>query len=115
LAALVALVTFLLYLRSLQNDFVNWDDPVYIINNPHIRSFNLTFFKWAFFAFYASNWHPLTWISHALDLAVWGLNPLGHHLINNIFHSFNTMIVVFLVIRLMEISKKTARKDATSE
>ena len=55
-----------------------------------------------------SYWHPLTWISHALDYAVWGLNPLGHHLTNIIFHAVNTFVVVFLMIRLLETRKEPA-------
>ena len=47
-------------------------------------------------------WHPLTYLSHALDFAVWGLNPMGHHLTNNILHAVNTFLVVLLVVRLME-------------
>jgi tetratricopeptide (TPR) repeat protein len=115
LAAVVSLLTFLVYLKSLQNEFVNWDDPAYVVHNPYIRSFDLPFFKWAFFDFYKSNWHPLTWISHALDYAIWGLNPLGHHLTNNILHALCTFIVVFLVIRLMEVFKKTAGRHGSSQ
>ena len=102
LAASVSLITFLVYLASLRNEFVEWDDRKYIFDNPYIRSFNLTFLKRAFFGFYAANWHPLTWISHALDYALWGLNPLGHHLTNNILHAVNTFLVVVLVARLLE-------------
>ena len=105
LAAAVAFLTFFNYLSSLQNEFVEWDDSRYVFENPHIRSFDLTFLKWAFFDFYAANWHPLTWISHSLDYALWGLNPLGHHLTNNILHSVNTLLVVVLVVRLVEASK----------
>ncbi len=99
LAAAISLSTFAVYLLSLRNGFVEWDDSTYILENPFIRSFNPSFLKWAFFHFYASNWHPLTWISHALDYAVWGLNPLGHHLTNNILHAANTFVVVLLVTR----------------
>ena len=102
LAFAASLLTFLVYLPALQNDFVNWDDSQYIYENLQIRSFDLTFFRWAFFDFYAANWHPLTWISHALDYAIWGLNPLGHHLTNNILHAANTFVVVLLAARLME-------------
>jgi tetratricopeptide (TPR) repeat protein len=102
LAASVSLLTFAVYLSSLQNEFVNWDDGTYIVDNPFIHSLNGALLKWAFFDFYASNWHPLTWISHALDYAVWGLNPLGHHLTNNILHAANTFLVVLLVAKLME-------------
>jgi protein O-mannosyl-transferase len=104
LAASVALATFLVYLPALQNELiVNRDDGVYIIYNTHIRSLDMTFFKWAFTDFYESYLHPLTWISHAVDYAIWGLNPLGHHLTNIILHAVNTFAVVFLIIRLLEV------------
>jgi len=109
LAGSVSLVTFILYLTALRNDFVEWDDNMYVFENPHIRSLNPSFFLWAFSTFYAGNWHPLTWISHALDYAVWGLNPLGHHLTNILLHAVNAFLVVVLVLRLME-----ARKPASS-
>jgi len=109
LAGLVALITFAAYLSSLQNEFVAWDDNEYIFENPYIRSFDLSFFKWAFFDFYAANWHPLTWISHALDYAVWGLNPLGHHITNNILHAVNTFLVVLLVTKLIEAAVDNSR------
>ncbi len=102
LAILVGIITFLVFLPSLQNNFVEWDDSQYVFENPHIRSFDLNLFRWAFFDFYASNWHPLTWISHALDYAIWGLNPLGHHLTNNLLHAVNAFLVVLLAVRLIE-------------
>ena len=105
LAGAVALATILVYLAALQNDFVGWDDGPYVVENHHIRSFDLAFFRWAFFDFYASNWHPLTWISHALDYAVWGLNPLGHHLTNVLLHALNTFLVVLLIVKLLGVDK----------
>jgi Tfp pilus assembly protein PilF len=115
LAGSVALITFTIYLSSLGNQFVNWDDPEYVIENPYIRSFDLNLFKWAFFDFYAANWHPLTWISHALDYAAWGLNPMGHHLTSIILHTVNTFLVVLLVVRLLaswQAGKLTSSHDA---
>jgi protein O-mannosyl-transferase len=103
LAASVALVTFLVYLPALQNGLIELDDAAYIRDNPHIRSFNGDLFRWAFFQFYAANWHPLTWLSHAVDYAFWGLNPLGHHLTNIILHAANTALVVVLVMKLLEV------------
>jgi len=82
------------YLTSLPNAFVTWDNGLYVCDNTFIRSFNIALFKWAFLKFYGSNWHPLAWISHALDYAVWGLNPLGHYLTSVILHTANTFIVV---------------------
>ncbi len=105
-AGLVALITFLVYLACLQNEFVNWDDSTYVTENPFIRTLNLSFLKFAFSSFYASNWHPLTWISHALDYAIWGLNPLGHHLTNNILHAINAFVVVVLVAGIIQAAKE---------
>ena len=109
LAGFAAFVTFAVYLASLQNDFIaEWDDGEYVLNNPYIRSVGLGFLRWAFFNFHASNWHPLTWISHAIDYAVWGANPLGHHLTNVILHAVNTFLVVVLIMRLQEVAAGTA-------
>lgn len=58
LAVAVSLITFIVYLTSLGNGFLSWDDGDYVYLNHHIRSFNLGFFRWAFFNFYAWNWHP---------------------------------------------------------
>lgn len=100
-AAVVSALAFVVYLPALRNGFVQWDDPDYVVNNTHIRALGGALVRWAFADFHASNWHPLTWWSHALDYAVWGLNPAGHHLTNNILHAANTFIVVLLVARLL--------------
>jgi len=92
------------YLPALQNGFVSWDDNFYIYENDHIRHLNSEFFRWAFGEFYASNWHPLTWLSHAVDYAVWGLDPWGHHLSNILLHSVNTLLVTLLAYRLLELA-----------
>ncbi len=102
IAASIAFLTFLVYLPVLRNDFVGWDDGTYVVNNPFVHALNETLLMRAFLNFYAGNWHPLTWISHALDYAVWGLNPLGHHLTNNLLHAINTFWVVLLVVTLIE-------------
>ena len=103
LAVVVALVSCLVYLPALRNEFVYWDDNLYIFENPYIRSLDAAFFRWAFFGFHICNWHPLTWVSHALDYAVWGMNPLGHHLTNIMLHAVNTALVVLLVLQLIEV------------
>ena len=106
-AGLVAVITCAVYFTSLRNEFVEWDDSIYVFENPYIRSLNFSFFRWAFFDFHAGNWHPLTWISHAVDYALWGLNPWGHHLTNVILHSLNASIVVLLIMGLIEALQKT--------
>ncbi len=112
LATVVALITLAVYLPALRNDFVNFDDPIHAYNNLNIRSLNLNFFKWAFTTFDSGIWHPLTWLSHGLDYAVWGLKPLGHHLTSIIIHALNTFLVVLLSIRLLDIRRKHS-EDST--
>jgi tetratricopeptide (TPR) repeat protein len=109
-AALAALVAFLVYLPSLNNGFVNWDDPYYVYRNANIRSFDLV---WAFTAEVSSNWHPLTLLSHTLDYALFGLDPRGHHLTNNILHTLNTFLVAILFYRLIKAGLKNTSGDNT--
>jgi len=112
-AVLVSLITFLVYLPSLGNDFL-WDDALYVTNNTLIRSLNLKFIKSAFLEFHAANWHPLTWFSHAVDYAMWGLNPVGHHLTNVVLHSLNTMVVVLIAIQLPSLYGKRPTMQTAS-
>jgi tetratricopeptide (TPR) repeat protein len=111
IAAASAIVTLLVYLPALWNEFVYWDDNLYVFENPHIRSLDGSFFRWAFSSFDASNWHPLTWISHAVDYAIWGMNPLGHHLTSIILHAVNTGLVVLLALQLLQIAKERGSRD----
>ncbi len=104
-AILAALITILVYLPALNNGFVNWDDHSYIYENRNIKSIDFGSLKWMFTSFHASNWHPLAWLSHAVDYAMWGLNPVGHHLSSILLHGLNTFLVVILIIRLLKAVK----------
>ena len=97
----LALVTLLVYLPMLRHGFVNYDDPDYITNNSHVKA-GLTWpgFVWAFQSSVASNWHPLTWVSHMIDCGLFGVNPAGHHLVNVLFHTANTLLLFFLLNQL---------------
>ena len=106
IAVFVGLLTFAIYLPALRNQFVNWDDDLYLLDNPCITHLGPEFWRWAFFTFYGSNWHPVTWISHALDYAVWGWNPLGHHLTSIILHAINTSLVVLFTAKILGIRKE---------
>jgi protein O-mannosyl-transferase len=89
--------------------FVYFDDPGYVTDNLNVlRGLPLfTDFKafcasvyWAFTAFEQSNWHPLTWLSHMLDVQIYGLNAGGHHVTNIILHTSNT-ILLFWLLRIL--------------
>src|SRR5712671_78147 len=91
LCAGLALVTFIVFLPVLQNDFVNYDDPDYVTANSHVLSgLSLENIGWAFTSGHASNWHPLTWISHMLDCSLFGQRASAHHLVSLLFHVANT-------------------------
>jgi hypothetical protein len=105
LAALaVALLVVLLYLPALGNGFVGWDDDIYVTNNPQIRSLAPSSLVRAFAHVHAAsgNWHPLTVVSHAVDYAIWGLHPMGHHLTSILLHGFNAALVVLLAVCLVQ-------------
>ncbi|MEE9614567.1 MAG: tetratricopeptide repeat protein [Thermodesulfobacteriota bacterium] len=100
-ALLVSCVTFLAYLPALDNGFVNWDDPAYVYENPNIRSLDAEFFRQLPTAVVSSNWHPLTVLSHGVDCALWGPDPMGHHLSSVVLHALNTFLVFILAVRLV--------------
>ena len=107
-ALIVAVVALVVYLPSLRNGFLsNWDDNRYILDNAHIRSMGGKFFRWAFLDYRTNLWHPLSWISHAIDYALWGLNPLGHHLTNIVLHAVNSGMVVLFSAYLLTLPRGT--------
>src|SRR5271166_4025967 len=76
LCFILAVVTLAVYFRATQNPFVNFDDPSYVVENPNIQhGLTKATFIWAFMNRYEMNWHPLTWLSHALDYQIFGLYP----------------------------------------
>ena len=100
LALLVLVVlTFGLYATSLHNQFVNYDDPSYVLENPHVNTgLSAANLKWAFTGTASDNWHPLTWISHMFDVSAFGLKPTGHHLDSIAWHALNALLL-FLLLR----------------
>jgi tetratricopeptide (TPR) repeat protein len=82
-------------------DFVKYDDHVYVTENTNIQSgLNLKSLCWAFTAGYASNWHPVTWLSHILDYQLFGKWAGGHHLVNVLFHILNTLLLFHVLMRM---------------
>lgn len=99
IALALALGTFLIYLRASGNDFVYFDDEMYITENPHVQAgLTLRSVHWAATTFFAANWHPLTWMSHQLDCELFGMSPAASHLVSAAFHSCNAaLLFAFLV------------------
>jgi tetratricopeptide (TPR) repeat protein len=105
LAVLVAVMTFLLYLPALRGEFLIWDDPGYVVNNPHIHSIDRGLLSWAFTDMSTGFWLPATWISYAFDYRLWGLDPFGFHLTSLVLHALNSLLVVILVVRLLQCAR----------
>jgi protein O-mannosyl-transferase len=86
------------YGPATHNGFLNYDDDTYITNNPHVKA-GLTWAtaKWAFATYDQANWHPLTWLSHALDCQLFGLNPAGPHCVNVLLHAANAVLLFLLL------------------
>jgi len=98
---LLALVTLLVYLPVAHDGFVNYDDQDYVTENPAVqKGLTWTGIQWAFTTSHASNWHPLTWLSHMADCEFFGLNPGAHHLVNVLFHTANVVLLFLLLLRL---------------
>ena len=82
-------------------EFVMYDDNVYVTENKHVNSgLSWENVKWAFTHSWASNWHPLTWISHMLDVEIYGMDRGGHHFTNLIIHAANA-VLLFAVFEYM--------------
>jgi protein O-mannosyl-transferase len=98
LCVLLAMATIGLYSPAIGHSFVVLDDREYVTANAHIHGgLGWSTIHWAFTSIYAANWHPLTWLSHALDYQLFALNPAGHHLVSVLIHALNA-VVLFLLL-----------------
>jgi tetratricopeptide (TPR) repeat protein len=101
LSLLLATVTFAAYWRILGNDFVSYDDDVYVTTNITVRQgFTPESLRWAFSTMHGGNWHPLTWLSHMLDVELYDLKPWGHHLTSLLLHIINTVLLFLILARM---------------
>jgi tetratricopeptide (TPR) repeat protein len=100
--ALVFALPALLYARTSGHDWVAFDDPTYVLANPAVQALDGAGLRWAFTSFHAGNYHPLTWLSHMLDCALFGLAPRGPHLVNAGLHALNA-VLCFLALRSLGI------------
>lgn len=100
LSLLLAMVTVAVYSPVHSHPFANIDDPKYVTDNEHIRGgLTVSSAVWAFTHGYAGNWHPLTWVSHAIDINLFGFNPAGHHDENVILHALDAVLLFWVLKR----------------
>jgi protein O-mannosyl-transferase len=104
----LVILIILPYAQIKSHEFINWDDHIYIYNNPMVSA-GLSWLGvgWAFIAGTASNWHPLTWMSHMLDSSLFGPTPEAAHLVN-IFWYISCVLLAFLLFIRLDASPKAA-------
>lgn len=92
----------LLYCQAGKFDFINFDDNIYLTENPSVAA-GLTWqgVRWAFTTSVGGHWHPLTWLSHMLDISLFGMNPGPHHLVNVALHALNGTLLYLLLSRVL--------------
>jgi len=97
----LVLITLAAYEPLRLNGFVDFDDPVYVTNNPFVvKGLNIQSIVWAFTRAHYGTWHPLTSLSHMLDCQIFGLRPFGHHLTSLLIHTINVLLLFWVVRRL---------------
>lgn len=98
IALLLVAITLLSYWPTLSNGFINYDDPGYATQNRFLQpGLTLNNISWAFRATIMANWHPLTWISHMVDIQLFGLHAAGHHATSLLLHALNVVLLFYLL------------------
>jgi tetratricopeptide (TPR) repeat protein len=109
IACVLGLAVLVAYAPLRHAGFINYDDPAYVSANPHVQA-GLTAdgIGWALTTGQASNWHPVTWISHMIDGQLYGMNPLGHHVTNVLLHLANSVLLFLLLQRMTKATTPSA-------
>jgi len=94
--ALIALATFIVFSGALRNGFLNWDDEVSILTNPHCRGLGWANLRWMFTTLMGGHYQPLVWLTFAADYLVWGMDPFGYHLTNVLLHAANAVFFYYV-------------------
>jgi tetratricopeptide (TPR) repeat protein len=97
----LVLATIVAYEQVRHGDFVDYDDDMYVTENPHVKNgITVESISWAFTTRHAYNWHPLTWLIHMLDCQLFGTKPGWHHLTNLLLHTINTLLLFGVLKRM---------------
>ncbi len=106
--ALTAIITFIVFLPTLQNGFVNWDDDSHLLENPHYRGLGWEQLRWMFTTCLNGSCMPLNWVTYGLDYVLWGMNPSGYHFTSLLVHTANAPLFYFLSLRLLRLALGTS-------
>src|SRR5213594_1178215 len=104
LPVLIALVTVVPFLPTLDNQFVNWDDDDNLVENPHYRGLGWTHLRWMWTTSHIGHYAPLIWMTFGLDYLLWGMNPVGYHLTNLLLHAANAAVFYLVARRILGLA-----------
>jgi hypothetical protein len=100
LATLLVVAVGAIYGQTARHGFITYDDGSYITENPHVvEGLSARDVRWAFTEFHSSNWHPLTWLSHQLDVELFGLDAGKHHLVGAGLHALSAILLFVFLLR----------------
>jgi protein O-mannosyl-transferase len=108
-------IVLLVFLPSVNNEFVDWDDYLFITQNGNISTISAHSVIWMWTTFYAGAWHPMTWFTHAADVGLWGLNPSPQRLENILLHCFNAVLFGLIILKLMASGKPQTASDESED
>ncbi|MCL6518811.1 MAG: tetratricopeptide repeat protein [Armatimonadetes bacterium] len=94
------LLIFATFCRVLNNEFLSYDDPEYVVNNVNVHGLNVRNISWAFRTVYQGTWQPMVWLSYMFEWELFRLGPFGYHLTNLLLHSANTVMLFLVLVRM---------------
>ena len=97
----VGAVAFACFPPALSGGFVSWDDDINLVHNPRYRGLTWRHLRWMFSTVHGGSYQPLSWVTFAVDHALWGIDPFGYHLTNVALHAANAVLVYFLALVLL--------------
>ena len=115
LFAFVAAVTFLAYLPSLDNGFVDWDDNVNFLENRNYRGLGWANLAWMATSFHLGHYHPLTWVTLGFDYVLWEMDPFGYHLTNVVLHALSAVAFAWVASMLFAACRTAGFSRLDSE
>jgi len=110
----LALVTAVVFAPVLRAGFVDWDDPINFLENPHYRGLGWSQLRWMLTAHVMGHWIPVTWLTLGADFALWGMNPFGYHLTNLLLHAASAALFYLVARRLLGLAIPSAAPGAVN-
>jgi protein O-mannosyl-transferase len=101
IALALVLAVVIVFAHGLYNEFVQWDDPINLINNTNFRGLGPAQLRWMFSSTLMGHYIPVTWLTFGLDYVLWGMESAGYHFTNLVLHAANVVLFFLLALRLL--------------